>query len=460
MKCCGVGSQPDSTLPEDQPCRRREWHFQRAARRAVLILRGMSCLFLAIGTGGAVAGEPAFSEQERTRILQHSPLPPPPADPTNAVADDPRAVRLGQALFFDKRLSANGEVSCATCHDPAHGFSDGKPIAEGLGRAERHTQSVWNAAYNRWYFWDGRADTLWAQAVQPIEHPREMGGSRVSAALLLARDVRLKHAYEALFSPLPDLSDERRFPAGARPPQPRGERDAAASAWDAMSPEDRESINDVFANMAKAIAAYERKLVSRAAAFDRFVEGMREGDASKLAALSDSARRGLQLFIGRGNCRACHSGPNFSDGEFHTIRLPPPDGGAPRDPARYRGAADVIADPFNALGRHSDQREGSAAQKLRTLVNRPDNFGLYKTPSLRNVARTAPYMHDGRFATLGEVLEFYSTLKDALPPGHHQQEIILTPLRLSDGEKADLIAFLESLTDEAVEPSLLKAPGN
>ncbi|TWT40341.1 Cytochrome c551 peroxidase precursor [Phycisphaerae bacterium RAS1] len=401
---------------------------------------------------------PDFSPQEQARILQHSPLPALPADPTNAVADDPRAARLGQALFFDKRLSANGEVSCATCHDPAKGFSDAKPLAEGLARAERHTQTVWNAAYNRWFFWDGRADSLWAQAMKPIEHPREMGGSRVDVAALLARDPTLKRDYEELFGLLPDCRETQRFPRGARPAMPRAPSDAAAAAWNDMHADDRDAIDRVFSNASKTIAAYERKLISRAAPFDLFVEGLRTQDQKKQAALSPSARRGLRLFVGRGNCRACHSGPQFTDGEFHTIRLPPSDGGAPRDPARYAGAADVVADPFNALGRYSDRRDGPPAEKLRALLNRPENFGLYKTPTLRNVAKTAPYMHDGRFKALGDVLDFYSTLQDALPPGHHQQEIILTPLNLSPAEKSDLIAFLESLTDENVDESLLKPP--
>jgi cytochrome c peroxidase len=389
--------------------------------------------------------EVRFTEQEKRRIFQHSPLPPPPPDPTNAVADDPAAARLGERLFLDPRLSGNGQISCATCHQPERHFTDGKPLAEGLSRVERHTPALWNVAYNRWYFWDGRADTLWSQALVPIERPDEMGGSRTDVARRIASDRELRTAYEQIFGPIGEFEDLRRFPPGARP-HPDGAGRPEHTAWEAMAPHDRERVERVFTNAGKAIAAYERKLLSRHSAFDVFVEGLRSGDAEKLAALSPAAQRGLRLFIGRGNCRLCHSGPNFTDGEFHSVRVPPLEGGLPRDPGRYRGIEELLASPFNAAGRYSDQRDGPAADKLRHLARKPDDWGRFKTPSLRNVALTPPYMHQGQLATLEEVIEHYSTFSRALPPGHHQQETFLVPLQLTEQEKADLKAFLEALT--------------
>lgn len=401
---------------------------------------------------------PKFSEREIRQILTHSPLPPPPPDPTNRYADDPAAARLGQALFFDVRISSDGRHACASCHIPARSFADATRLSDGAGGAGvRHTPSLWNAAYNRWFFWDGRADSLWAQAVQPIENPLEQDFSRVDLARLFATDRELREAYERIFGPLPDVSDERRFPPGARPGSGRGD-DERASAWRGMAEQDREAVTAVLVNAAKALAAYQRRLVSRNAPFDRFVEGLREGDDEKLAALSPAARRGLRLFLGRGNCRSCHNGPNFTDGEFHNTAVPPLDGPVPRDAARYEGAALVLRDPFNALGPYSDDRTGTAARMLEFLANPPENWGLFKTPTLRNVALTAPYMHQGQFETLEQVIEFYATREGAVSMGHHRQETVLQPFELSPRDRDDLIAFLHSLTDTEIDPALLRPP--
>lgn len=364
-----------------------------------------------------------FDAAQIKRILTHSPLGPPPADPTNAVADDPRAARLGQALFFDKRLSSNGEISCATCHDPLTGFVDGAQVAAGIGLADRNSPTVWNAAYQRWLFWDGRADSLWAQALQPIENPVEMGGERGAVVGVLRGDNDLRGAYEALFGALPE-----------------GDEPAV--------------IDRAFSNVGKALAAYERLIVSRRAPFDVFVEGLREGAPEKLEALSPPARRGLALFIGKGRCRMCHGGPNLSDGEFHGTGIAPLGGGNLTDPARYAAIEKLLADPFNALGVFSDDREGEAARALETLARGPESWGEFRTPSLRNVALTAPYMHEGQMDTLEDVVHFYSTLEGSAPPGHHQEQV-LKPLNLTDEESADLVHFLRSLTDEDIDPALL-----
>src|SRR6185295_17867475 len=129
-----------------------------------------------------------FTDLEVKRLLQHSPLPPPPPDETNAKADDPRAARLGRALFFDARLSGNGRLACASCHQPERSWTDGMALAHGADEGRRQTPSLWNVAYSRWYFWDGRADSLWSQALQPIESPREMAGSREAAVRLVRED--------------------------------------------------------------------------------------------------------------------------------------------------------------------------------------------------------------------------------------------------------------------------------
>jgi cytochrome c peroxidase len=376
--------------------------------------------------GAALVGAPSveFTAEELGRILSHSPLPPPPADETNRAADDPAAARLGQFLFFETRLSGSGRFACSSCHDPQKGLSDGRRVFEATGQGTRHTLSLWNVAYDRWLFWDGRADSLWSQALKPIEHPLEMAGSRVAVAGLLRADAPLRAAYEGVFGPLPEPGSEG-------------------------------GVDRSFANVGKALEAYERRMLSRHSAFDVFVEGLRGGDASKRAALGDAAQAGLRLFVGRGKCHLCHAGPNFSDGEFHDIALPAEQG--PSDPGRYAGIAALQADPFGASGPFSDDRHGPRAQSSRFLVATLHNLGQMKTPTLRNVALVAPYMHKGHFATLRDVLHHYSTV-DPSPLSNAAQDNLLKPLQLSEQETSDLIAFLESLTDTSIDPALLAKP--
>ncbi len=419
----------------------------RAARRVSAAALAAAVLILSAAPKGAL------SETDRRRILEHSPLGPPPPDPSNSVADDERAARLGQALFFDERLAGAG-VSCATCHDPRKGFTDGKPVSEGVGRGRRHTMTLWNVAYGRWFFWDGRADSLWSQALVPMESETEMGGNRVAIVRHVATDLRLRAAYEAVFGVPPDLSLASRFPVAARPVPSRPD-DPQSLAWAGMEERDRVLVDRAFTNLGKAIAAYERRLVSRHSPFDRFVEEIHAG--GKGTALSPSARRGLELFLGRGNCRICHGGPNFTDREFHNTGVPPADRNALPDPGRYAGIDRVLESPFNLTGRYPDVQSEAAGEMLRLLRRSPETWGQFKTPTLRNVARTAPYMHQGQLPTLRDVLRFYSMLAGTADAGP-SRERILVPLRLSAEETDDLVAFLESLTDEAIDPALLAPP--
>jgi cytochrome c peroxidase len=433
-----------------------------SARSIVIVLLAGAPLLAAqvvAPPAGDAGGRPALDARLRGRLLRLERPADPPADPTNRVADDPRAAELGQRLFFDARISRNGRVACATCHDPARAFTDGKSLAEGLGRAARNAPSLLDAAHARWLFWDGRSDSLWSQALKPLEHEDEMGGSRVDLARLLAVDAEYRAAYEALFGPLPDLADVKRFPVGAKPAEAESleELPSFARAWLDMRPEDRRTIDGIFANAGKALAAYERKLAPRGSPFDAFVQAVRANDDAAAARYPDAALRGFALFHGRGNCRTCHGGPFLSDGEFHNIGIPALDRRPSRDPGRHGGIAALQGDPFNAHGPHSDAREGERALEIGRLVQSTELWGAYKTPSLRNVARTAPYMHQGQMATLRDVLEYYSTLEGAVPAGHHG-ETVLQPLNLTDGEIEDLLAFIESLTDPPLPDTLVRAP--
>lgn len=418
------------------------------------MVRTLSILACLLTSGTLWAQSPVLLTPAEIRLAhEFSPLPNVPDDSSNAFADDEGAALLGQALFYDARLSGAGDVSCSTCHKPELGFGDGRAIARGVSDHTRHSMTLWNVAYNRWFFWDGRKDTLWSQALAPLEDPREHNSSRLEVVHLLARDVDYARAYQSTFGELPDLADSARFPDQGRP-APDTPDHPHAQAWARMTAADQSAVNRVYANVGKSIAAFERQLVSRRAPFDVFVEGLAEGDTAKLAAISPAAQRGFALFAGKGQCFFCHDGPNFSDGEFHSNRIPL---GAEIDVGRAKGIHQLLADPFNLRSPFSDDGGRAGRTRLAMAPRQPHVPGDFKTPTLRNVARSAPYMHDGQMATLQEVLEFYSTLENAAAPDPTGEQLIAAR-HFTEDELADLLAFLQSLTDEAIPPRLLASP--
>jgi cytochrome c peroxidase len=407
-----------------------------------------------------------LSRREKNIAQTLSPLPALPKQPSNRFADDPAAARLGQRFFYDPRLSRDGDRSCASCHSPGLGWSDGLTLSEGIGVLNRNSPSLLHAGYQRWMFWDGRSDSLWAQARWPLEHPAEMGFARADLVRLIAGDALLRAEYEAVFGQLPSgAQDLERFRPGGRPPFPRpsdpfnpapsleelAQVDAGHAAWLAMQESDRDAATRVVSNFGKAIEAFERKLVPGPSAFDTYVEGLREDDPSKLAALSPAAQRGLKAFVGKAQCVNCHFSPLLSGGEFHNLGLAVADGEA-RDQGRPTGIRTLKIDPLNGRGKFSDAQEWESNAKLRYLSYDEHTYGAYKAPSLRNAARSAPYMHDGRFATLADVVRFYSKLPGGPPVGHREETLL--PLDLNEQEVLDLVAFLESLEGTPVDEAL------
>jgi cytochrome c peroxidase len=354
-----------------------------------------------------------LTDEEVARIARMSPMPALPPDPTNRFADDADAAELGHRLFFDTRLSPKG-VACATCHDPAKYFTDGKPLGEGIGTARRNTPTVVDAARRRWNGWDGKFDSVWSQALSPLENPAEMGGSRARADDVVRGDPVLRGLYERVFGAMPE------------------------TASDATT-----------ANILKALGAYQRKLVSPEGPIDRFVAALKNQSgaeaAGSLNALEPAARRGLATFVSKGGCYQCHRGPSFTDEEFHALGLAGANGRVPDDPARLAAVDFVQANPFNSAGAFSDAPDSPRAAMVRGLRRSGELFGQFRTPPLRGVALTAPYMHDGRAASLEDVVRFYDTLEGASPVGHHG-ESVLVPLGLGEAGQADLVAFLRSLT--------------
>ena len=423
------------------------------------IIRSLFVAAMCAGLAGCAVEEEDPVAAEIALLKQD--FPPmadrPPADPTNGVADDAAAARLGQKLFFEQRYSENGQVSCATCHNPGTAYQDDRNnTALGLDFTGRHTPTVLNAAHvvdpetdTNWMFWDGRKDSMWSQALGPPEDAKEMGGSRMGIAFMLY-DL-YKEEYEAVFGAMPTLRDEDGTALFATEGKP------GTDAWDALSAEDQNAFSRVYSNFGKAIAAYERLVVSGNSAYDKWYAEVVDGGAADSSHLSASARRGLSLFIGKAACGTCHNGAAFSDGGFHNTGVEQSGPHLPaEDYGRADGMASMVADEFNCAGEFSDHpnKERCAAAHAEDLEARQ---GAFKTPPLRNVALSAPYMHTGTLETLAEVVEFYDDGgSDSGFSGEKDEEIV--PLNLSESEQADLVAFLESLTGEDVPAELTTEP--
>ena len=371
-------------------------------------------------------------------------LPAAPADPSNAVEAMPAAVDLGRRLFNDPRFSRNGAVSCASCHDASRQFQDGRPLAQGIGTGARRTMPIVGLGHGPWLFWDGRKDSAWSQALGPLEDAAEHGGNRLRHALLLREHYRAD--IEAVFGPMPDLDG---LPADAGPHGSASER----AAWSAIDARRRDDVSRVFADMGKAIAAYEKSLRHAPSRLDRYLEGVETRDASALAALQPNEVKGLRLFIGKAQCIGCHNGPLFTDQAFHNTGLRPRDPARP-DAGRAAALARLRADEFNCLGRFSDAKP-EQCQELRFMVgdDDPSLVGAFKTPGLRGVGSRSPYMHGGQIASLEDVVRHYVT---APPAALGHSELVRAgergthggrrPIELSEAEIGDLVNFLGTLS--------------
>ena len=396
---------------------------------AVLVLLATIATVTASGRGGWTS-----AQLEELRSMSLAELDPLPRDPTNRVADDPRAADLGRRLFFDTRLSSNGRVACSTCHQPDRGFQDGIALANGVGTTARRTMPIAGMARSPFLFWDGRKDSLWAQALGPLESPVEHGGTRAQYAHVVAES----------YAPRVRADLRARCPispGAAASAGPVADREAA-SAWSALSSAQRDDVTRVFVNIGKAIAAYERRIEFGASRFDKYVAALTSGQSGQNI-LTDDEIAGLRLFIGRANCTQCHNGPLLTSNEFHNTGVPPRPELA-MDHGRLTGATAVLNDEFNCRSRWSDARERCA--ELEFIVTGEHTLDrAYKVPSLRNVAERAPYMDAGQFATLADVLDHYNRAP-AAATGHSE----LRPLRLKPVELRQLEAFLRTLSGPIV----------
>lgn len=417
----------------------------RPLRQRHLFLSLLGLLAFLASSGAAVRGRSAsterWSEQERAllRSLTLSSLGPLPADPSNRYADDSLAARLGRRLFFDERLSSTGTVSCASCHMPDRQFQDDRALAHGVGLTSRRTMPIAGTAYSPWQFWDGRADSQWAQALGPLESAVEHGGDRTQYLHLIASDYRRE--YELIFGRLPRLDG---LPAHAGPVADS----VRAVAWRRIAPVRQEDITRVYANIGKAIAAYERRLGFAPSRFDQYVAAELAGERPTAAsAFSADEEAGLRLFIGKARCANCHNGALLTDNSFHNTGVGLPGVALPPDRGRATGVRQALASEFACTGRYSDAGPDDCAELRFATVDGEELVRAYKTPSLRNVAERAPYMHAGQIATLEDVVDHYSRAPEA-PAGHSE----LQPLRLTTMERSQLVAFLRTLSGPLVGP--------
>ena len=371
-------------------------------------------------------------------------LPELPEAPDNKWADDNNAASFGMKLFYDDRLSKNGLVSCASCHQPAKYFTDGLARSQGISITRRSAPSVLGATYSPWLFWDGRKDSLWSQALAPLEHPAEHGLSRAELVKLVIELYR--DSYVEVFDSDPKRAID--WQLIKLPASPLGDLQRREH-WRSIDEETQETINRIFTNIGKALMAYQRKLSLLPAPFDQFVTALQAGRKQQAALLlSEAQARGLRLFMGQANCISCHNGPLFTNHEFHNIGVPESDRESV-DLGRHEGVILLADDEFTCLSHFSDAQEADCKEMRFLKVHGPELVGAIKTPTLRNVTETAPYMQAGQFKTLEEVLRRYNK---PLPPYYDRKQhpsrphFDILPLNFSEAQLADIEAFLSALT--------------
>lgn len=366
----------------------------RRNRRLIASLSGLilmiwaSGLILFGGLSGSLTGpSSAFAKQKKKFVITVGmldgmkklpggigPLGKVPVPEDNL--QTPEKIELGKMLFFDPRLSSDGGSSCATCHYPGFGYSDGRARAMGFKEElGRHSPTVLNAAYYETQFWDGRVASLEEQAKGPILAAGEMNNDRDKVVAFLTTTEGYRSRFKKVFGEDP-----------------------------------------TYDNVGKAIASFERTLVTPNSRFDQYSQGNKE-------ALNDSEKRGLILFVSKASCTQCHKGKNFSDDGFHNLGVP------------------KVGPLKNDLGRFD-------------VTKMNDDRGKFKTPTIRNISLTAPYMHNGALTTLEDVVQFYNEGGGK----HRNKDDKLLPLGLTPREEGDLVAFMKALTGEVPQVTIPQLP--
>ena len=411
----------------------------------------------------------ALTAAELAAIGLLSPLPAPPADLTNAYADNPAAARIGQMLFFDKsyagavvvaddgmngglgQVGETGKVACVSCHAPGSVTLDDQRsspanVSLGVDFMTRNAPGIVNSSFYAWTNWGGRFDSQWSLPLAVAENAKIMKSTRLQVVHMLWNKYRTE--YNAIF-PVP--LDTRLDPTDPNAAQlPAVGKPGDLAGYDNMLAVDKPVVDRMYVNYGKAIEAYMRKLVSRNSRFDKFVAGDR-------TALSHAEIRGLRLFLSK-NCVDCHSGPDFTDSQFHALVVPQTGPHVPAaDLGRFTDVVPLLASPFNTNGVYSDN---TTTGKLTGLAQIAAQTGQFRTKSLRDVAMSGPYMHAGQLATLAAVMTFYNAGGGDPGASGVVKDPKMVPLNLSAGDQADLVAFMGSLTGEPIAPALVVDTSN
>lgn len=371
---------------------------------------------------------------------------PPASDDSNRFMGNEEAIALGKVLFNETGLSASGEVSCATCHNASLAFADGKPLGFGSKPTQRHTPTLLGIAHANWFYWDGRRDSLWAQAITPIETVGEMDNNRTDAVRFVTSHSNYGRRFNTLTTNSHDFTERKNFPPGASP------FGAGKFLWHRMTPANQTLVNQAYASLGKILASFEATLNHTPTRFDRWAAALTTDKipTTPTAQLSADEQAGLRLFMDlpRTQCLRCHNGPLFSNQGFHNIATSDPSATGSsqlvtHDFGRMLGLQAVIADPFNCSGEYSDAPDTSCdhlrfarRQNLGATID-----GAFKVPSLRNLSASAPYLHDGRFSTLEEVVDHYRNQE----AGDFVRESEVPDIELTDAERNQLVAFLRAL---------------
>src|SRR6266850_186780 len=316
---------------------------------------GAACMALSTLVCSAeesVPAEPSFSAGEIKIILSHGPWPAPlPHDPTNRVSGKPDAIEFGTLLFFDERLSGRGTKACASCHVPERNWTDNLRRGVGIVELDRNTPTLMNMRGKRWYGWDGAADSLWFQSLRPIVDARELAATPRHVADLVRADEQLSCRYQKVFGAPPSATDDEA----------------------------------VFVNVGKVLAAFQETLISGRTPFDDFRDALARGKSPSALSYSAPAQRGLQIFIGKGGCTSCHSGPDFTNGEFFNTGLSRFEPLSKPAPGRYVGIRQLRESRFNTLGHYNDDTTGASARHTRQIAVEAGQYGQFKVPPLRNL---------------------------------------------------------------------------
>lgn len=374
-----------------------------------------------------------WSEEELNKIQQLFPENiPAHIDPSNRYINNKQAIKLGKRLFNEPLLSANRAVSCAGCHHTNKGFTDNRVVARGTRKGFRNTPTLLNVSEQNWFFWDGSKDSLWSQAMSSIENPSEHNFSRTEVLHFICNNRQYREMYERVFKQ--ELPDDNALMAYPDKGGLNGNI-AILESWKKLPRQQKELVNRTFSNIGKAIAAYVTTIKSPSTRFDHFVTQLLSTGHSQI--LNDSEQNGLKLFMSpEVGCSNCHSGSIFSNREFHNIGT----GIRGIDNGRSEVIDAVIRDEYNCLGNYSDALQEECMDLLYANTDRHTLSGTFKTPTLRSVSKTAPYMHDGRYKSLYEVLDYYISVD-----GNMAQRTDLTVINVDKQEEANLVAFLKTL---------------